>query len=246
MRRFAGLVLLASAAVLMGCSGAADPGGPGGGAGPGTPSEPPDPGEPGDETSLWLEIRTAQPVPGSVESPQRTLTLDSVRLVLEDVRAVGDAAPGDERTTLDRVDIEWGDDDAPEPLAFGDPPVGVYSRIVARVRSVEIEGELETEGAGGGDDSGEDDGNDELEFVLEVEPASLSLDVALGSLDVAPGVATTIELTFDAGQLVDAADWSLAEPVEGGDVFIDGDRQPAVLSALENALRLAPTDTDPE
>ena len=75
--------------------------------------------------------------------------LEEVRLDLENVRAVGDAAPGDSRTSrVDSLRLEWwgGDDDGRRPqnepvvVTFDQAPPGLYSNVVAELSAYRMQG----------------------------------------------------------------------------------------------------------
>jgi hypothetical protein len=90
---------------------------------------------------LVFEFGTSPVVPGSVGTQ---VHVDEVRVYWHDVRAIGDSAPGDSRTSRASVDLVWESEGSPEPMAFPQAPPGLYSRLEARVgggqRAYEIKG----------------------------------------------------------------------------------------------------------
>src|SRR5688572_25830696 len=79
---------------------------PDGGPVPGDDGGGPGPDAPVGSAGLVIEFRGVPALPASLGGdfdPE----LQDVRLDLEDVRAVGDAAPGDERTSRDQLRLEW-------------------------------------------------------------------------------------------------------------------------------------------
>jgi len=93
-----------------------------------TPSGGPDAGggDGGNGQGLVIDWAVDPAVPGNLED---NVTLDTVELHLRDLRVTGDAAPGDERTTMPTVDLAWGDGNAPSPTTFAAAPPGLYSHV---------------------------------------------------------------------------------------------------------------------
>lgn len=139
-----------------------------------------------------------------------TLTgLSRVELELEDVRAIGDAAPGDERTTIPRVVLDWHDDDV-ECLEFDNVPPGIYSRLLARVVRYRIDGTVE-------------DSNLALEFTIEdTPPTPLSLTVDTEDVVVDVNEDGVLALELSIAPVLDAVDWEAQSPDGEGHVDIDG------------------------
>ncbi len=90
---------------------------------------------------LVFQFTTDPAVPGPVGT---RFHVDEVRVYWHDVRAIGDSAPGDSRTSRDSLDLSWQSGASPGPLAFPQAPPGIYSVLEARIgggrRSCEIKG----------------------------------------------------------------------------------------------------------
>ena len=56
-------------------------------------------------------------------------TITSATFSVANLRIVGDAGPGDPRTFVDHVGLEWVDGKVPAPIAFPAAPLGKYSRV---------------------------------------------------------------------------------------------------------------------
>jgi hypothetical protein len=65
-------------------------------------------------------------IPGAVRDD---LTVSSVVFRMANVRVIGDAGPGDPRTTAENFAVEWKQGTTPDLLAFMDAPSGLYSRV---------------------------------------------------------------------------------------------------------------------
>lgn len=147
----------------------------------------------GGPAGLAIDWRTAAPVPGPVASGLR---LSELHLKLSSVRAIGDAAPGDPRTSSGALELEWNER-APPPLVYDQAPAGLYSQI-----------EL---GVGGGPEAYELHGEVDLggtwtPFEIEDE-AALAITVPT-ALTLAAGQRATLAVTLDVAAVLAPIDWS--------------------------------------
>lgn len=119
--------------MLGGCS---DPSSPGQDAGPDAPVA----------SGVALQWRASTPVPGPASA---VLELGEVHLTASSLRLVGDAAPGDPRTTRGDFTLEWGDA-PPPPSVFEVAPAGRYGLIEIGVggdhEAYELHGRVEVGG----------------------------------------------------------------------------------------------------
>jgi len=100
---------------------------------PGTPDAPNGSGASGMHVT-WASDPT--PIPGNVEN---WLTLESATFAFDNLRVIGDAGPGDPRTTATTFPIKWDATTSPAPIDFPDAPTGLYSKV-----SFQIDGHLTT------------------------------------------------------------------------------------------------------
>ncbi len=184
-----------------------DPGEDGGGPGPDAP-----PGASG----LVLEFRGVPALNASLDG-DFDAKLQEVRLDLENVRAVGDAAPGDERTTREELRLEWwgGDDDGGEDPANNEPvvvtfdqaPPGLYSNVFAELTDYRLRGKVEVE-------------SNERDFEINDDPSpSLAISIPLGGVTLEPGETRRISIDVSCGAAVLVVPWDEATE-EDGDLVV--------------------------
>ena len=63
------------------------------------------------------------------------LTLEVATFALDRLRVVGDAAPGDPRTTASATELRWDDVTKPPEVSFPNAPGGVYSQLSLLIES---------------------------------------------------------------------------------------------------------------
>lgn len=219
------------------------------GASPGTPAADARP-EPGDgdggpadaamtSAGLVLEFR-GDPTLAAEVGGDFDATLVSVRLDLEDVRAIGDSAPGDERTTRSSVELEWhgeeeeeeedGEaDNEPVRVTFADAPPGLYSLVLAQVVHYRVRGTVVVDAV-------------TREFEIEDEPPSdLAISVDLGGLVLEPDAIREVEIAVSlAGAAADLR-WDQITPDGEGNLRVDQDDAEhiaPVRDAVEEAFEL--------
>lgn len=142
---------------------------------------------------LVFEFGIDPVVPGSVGAKVR---VDEVRVYWLDVRAIGDSAPGDSRTSRASLDLVWQSESSPGPLAFPQAPPGLYSRLEARIgggqRAYEIRGAVMLR-----------DGGTESFEIRDEAQESISISLAGVVVNSAPVTArVTMSLSFLA-----SVDW---------------------------------------
>ncbi len=79
-----------------------------------------------DATRLTLTWSVVPSVPGPVVTG---LTVQELHIAYSSVRLIGDAAPGDSRTSRDAIELEWDGDRRPPPIDFPEAPPGMYTRL---------------------------------------------------------------------------------------------------------------------
>ena len=199
MLRAIAVGLVAAAA---GCSSPATGGVDGGGGGDAPPSD--RDGGPNDvdapPAGVGLELDLVAP---GLPWVATGVAVERVRLWLRDVRVIGDSAPGDARTSLAQLELDFEPGRDPPPVSFPQAPPGNYSQLAARLgrsdgsQSFEIQGTVTIAGQ-----------PHELEIRdLNIADVSVALDVRVETAAVAVTVA--LDLSFLGG-----IDWSSA-PQDG-------------------------------
>jgi hypothetical protein len=160
------------------------------------------------------------------------LLVDEVRLELRDVRAIGDSAPGDARTSIASLSLEWRPGDEPRRLAFPLAPPGIYSSLQARFgggfdEALEIRGRVRR-------------GGELVTFHVEHDDLAAPIVVDLGGLAVASAPRTAVvsmSLSFLGG-----VPWDQIE-LEDGELKVEADdpQMAAVVSGLQAAFSLVET-----
>lgn len=166
---------------------------------PGTPDAPQGSGASG----LHVTWATEPVIAGNVES---WLTLESATFAFDNLRVIGDAGPGDPRTTASAFTLHWDSTSSPAPIDFPDAPSGVYSKVSFQidghliVNSYHLKGQVNVNGTW---------------FPYDVEDhnaLSLSLDI---NRTLAPGGMETIALLIKFHDALTGVDYS-ALPLDDG------------------------------
>jgi len=202
----------------------------------------PDPGEDGGgstpdaavgSSGLVLELRGV-PALSAELGGDFSPVLKEVRIDLENVRAVGDAAPGDERTSRDELRLEWkgeSDDDggeeadnAPVVVTFDQAPPGLYSNVFAEVKSYRLRGEVEP---------AEDT---ERDFEIDDQPSSLAISIPLGGVTLEVGETRRVIIEVSCADAVLDVPWDQVAEEEGSLVV---DSESAFIGAVHDAMQAA-------
>lgn len=134
------------------------------------------------------------------------VTLTSARFACDSLRVIGDAEPGDMRTTAQSFEVRWEGSDAPDSIKFADAPPGLYSQLAllfdghVTAPSYKLEGTVVL------------NGNTE-DFVIE-DDNQLAVTVSLEKL-VSPGAISTIRIDIDFGHALEAVKWDLLPKNDG-------------------------------
>jgi hypothetical protein len=171
-----------------------------------------------------LVVFRASPAPPAVIGGEFACELEDVRLDLEDLRIVGDAAPGDDRTRVDRLELEWPTND-PEDLEvwFEDAPPGNYSNAFATLTRYDFDGSVTIDG-------------DNVEFELARESTAITLSIPLGGVVLEPGTIATIVIEVSVAPLLIEFPWDEADD-DGGEIQPEDDDP--ILEPVSDALATA-------
>lgn len=86
---------------------------------------------------LHVTFSSETAIPGNVED---WLTLDDAMFAFDNLKVLGDAGPGDTRTTATTFSVRWDSSTTPMPIDFTDAPTGLYSKL-----SFQIDGHVSDE-----------------------------------------------------------------------------------------------------
>ena len=159
---------------------------------------------------LTLQFRGVPPLPANLDGAFEP-RLDWVRIDLENVRAIGDSAPGDERTTRDELSLAWsagdGDDDEPENdpvvVSFDQAPPGLYSHVLVQLTHYQLEGTVDIE-------------DNDRDFDIDDTPSSpLAISIALGGVTLEAGETRQLTIDVACGAAVVDTPWDQVEPEDG-------------------------------
>lgn len=135
--------------------------------------------------------------PGAI---QDGITVDSARFAFDSLRVIGDAGPGDPRTTQRTFEVRWEKDrDPPAAIVFDDAPAGLYSQVALQLDGQLVDNSYEIRG------TVQIDGND-VEYRIEDDGA---LPITM-KIDKMKPPATAIQLTVDVDfvHAIDSLDFS--------------------------------------
>jgi hypothetical protein len=203
----------------------------------------PDPGDDGGGSTpdaavgsagLVLELRGVPALSAELDGDFSPV-LKEVRIDLENVRAVGDAAPGDERTTRDELQLEWKgetDDDGgeeadnePVVITFDQAPPGLYSNVFAEVKSYRLRGEVEPVE------------ETEREFEITDEPSTeLAISIPLGGVTLEAGETRRVVIEVSCADAVLDVPWDQV-PEDEGKLLVDSES--AFIGAVHDAMQAA-------
>ena len=149
------------------------------------------------------------PIPGDVGDG---LSLTVARFKLDSLRIVGDAGPGDPRTTANAMDLRWENGaQAPADIAFDSAPPGLYSQV-----SLAFDGR---------------DGSNSYRIDGRVTVGSNTYDYEIRDRDplvfnvlidkmLAPGESAVVNLRINFRHALDSLDWPNLD-IQDGDIELD-------------------------
>ncbi len=135
--------------------------------------------------------------------------VERVTIAFRDFRAIGDAAPGDSRTTVPELNLDFRKDRTPPDVRFPDAPPGLYSGLDGRVVRLEVRGTVVVEGV-------------TRQYELE-DKTPLDVAIPLEGVSVEPGRETRVRVELESRILVQNLDWSGIEPDEEGKLEMESD-----------------------
>jgi hypothetical protein len=148
--------------------------------------------------------------------------VDNVTLNILDLRVIGDAGPGDPRTTEPALVLDWSPIGPPDKVEFSSAPAGLYSKVTLSVDGAQIADSYLIAGT-------VNVAGTTYPFTIHDRfSISVSLDIAI-QLD--PGKDADVVIQIDLNHCVGAVDWTMVHNDSGvlnldtDDFWIDTFRQ---------------------
>lgn len=146
---------------------------------------------------LFVAWRISPQVPGVINN---VATVESVAFRVSTLRVIGDAGPGDPRTTQSSLLLGWNQSMEPGKVAFASAPSGLYSKVAAQIDgqliddSYLIAGHVTVAGT-------------RYPFVIRDRFAvNVSLNI---TSQLEPGGEADVPIAIDLNHCVGAIDWTL-------------------------------------
>jgi hypothetical protein len=167
------------------------------------------------ESGLVIEWSSA---PSAWPSTTGIITLVRARFMMSSLRVVGDAGPGDTRTTQGAMELgyAWSSvEQRPTTITFNDAPTGLYSQVAIAFDggsndAYQIRGEVDFNGS-------------VREFRIE-DANPLTFNVVIDEM-VTPGEIATVPLRINFTHALDTINWSQVDISDGRYELEDGDSQ---------------------
>jgi len=198
-------------------------------------SPPPD-APAGTSLGMFVGWHANPALPGALDDH---LTVADATFHIAAFEVIGDAGPGDSRTTRLKYAVAWDLAGTPVQEAFPDAPVGLYSKIT-----------IDMAGASFGDFSYQIRGTYRDSGIVKpfwlVDYARLGATIDCQQA-VAAGSAVTIPLSFEAGDVLNSLDFRRLTPINGVLMFAGplDPQLPAFRARLAASLKVEDEDDEP-
>lgn len=178
------------------------------------------------ETGIGVSFSLSPGIDVGFDHDGASVELEQVHLDITDLRLIGDAATGDERTNKELIIVRW-DEDNPDDLlvVYEAAPPGMYSYIRGTVKKVKLKSEVSGSGVG--------DFTLELEEEFQNGTFELAIDQSLEA-----GTPVLIEISVDIESVLSVLDFDTLDVVEDKVVLESGDALDDIISALPGALSI--------
>jgi hypothetical protein len=155
---------------------------------------------------------------GVPQMPAPNIEIERLVLGMTSIRAIGDAAPGDVRTTRTDLDaFEWADNFVPIPYLFPMAPPGLYSMVELHIAKC---GECDAAIIISGHTAR---GGERVFFEVRSSQADASIGIKVNT-ELSPRTIATTTIAVDVAALVADVDWNAVPLTADGKLLInDGD-----------------------
>jgi hypothetical protein len=160
------------------------------------------------DQGLQVTWSSGTPIPGNATSD---VTVSHLLFRIANLRVIGDAGPGDDRTSADSFQVEWAQGMTPAPETFAMAPSGLYSHLVFLADGNLVDYSYEIEG------TAKVDGNVTNFKIHDRSPLPVSLDT---STTLEPNQATSLAIVVRVDQALTSLDWSKLNN-QGGTLTLD-------------------------
>jgi hypothetical protein len=197
----------------------------------------PDPDGPRPDRGVLVAWKAQPPLPGMLTD---RIAVSLATFQVSHLQVVGDAGPGDERTTRSRYLVQWSAQGIPAIESFPDAPAGVYSKITVDTAAgnlapyaYEIEGTWRQRRAGPGPGDAADDPPRPFKIIdVQGLSAMLDCDEALPA-----GGSSTLTIDVALAEAIGAIDFERLGSDDGALVLAPNDPQmPSFRERLRRAF----------
>lgn len=151
----------------------------------------------------------ATPFPADLSD---TVTIESARFALDSLRVVGDAGPGDPRTSAALISLQFDNDGAPDDIVFAEAPPGLYSQV-----ALDFDGHVVSESFRV---SGKVTVNSQIWDYRVEDDAPLAFNVGISTMATA-GKPATVALRINFVHALESIDWANV-PENDGRLELEG------------------------
>jgi hypothetical protein len=165
------------------------------------------------DQGLQVTWSSATPIPGNATTD---VTVSKLLFRIANLRVIGDAGPGDNRTSADSFQVEWAQGMTPVAETFANAPTGLYSHLVFLADGNLVDYSYEIEG------TTKVDGNVTSFKIHDRSPLPVSLDT---STMLEPNEVASLAIVVRVDQALTSLDWSKLNNQNGTlvlDTFDDG------------------------
>jgi len=177
----------------------------------GTDSATPDASIPPDGAGAGLHVpwSTVPTIPGNASND---ITVSTALFRVDSLRVIGDAGPGDPRTSQTSFEVRWSDTMQPATVDFADAPTGLYSKVTVQADGHLIDYSYEITG------TANVSGTLHLFEIHDRAALTANLDITT-TLDPGGAAIVPIRVRFDAA--LGVLDFSTLHVDDGGTLELD-------------------------
>jgi hypothetical protein len=158
---------------------------------------------------LKLTWATEPIIPGSAGS---NVTVSSMVIRVDSLRVIGDAGPGDPRTSKNTFQLSWAQGQMPAAIAFADAPTGLYSKLTLQANAFLVDYSYEVYGTVRIGDVTHDYKIHDRDPITATVALSTMLD---------PGNSATMSVRVNVADALSVINWSTLDNSDGGVLELD-------------------------